>query len=267
MSRHAARRPLTAALALCAAALSPVAAGAEPQDAAPPGEGAAADAGRSARTGAFLPFTMSARSDTQRALVSMQGGYDTARAGPVFQSVVEAQVAGPLSLRAGGSYLGPSGQLRPDVGAKLDLLRQGRHGVDLAFAAGYEAQGFNLTPAIAARVALARTSGATTLLGNLGYGVGTEQGEHHGDARLAALRRVGRNLHLGLDSRFRVDLERDQDEPAGEPDWELVAGPAASYALGRFVISASGGVSVLQLRLQDDRHLGVLGTMGLGAVF
>jgi hypothetical protein len=266
MSRQTSCRRVAAALAL-GAAVVPWAAGAQPEDVGPPAGGVPPEAHRSADTGAFLPFTMSARSDTQRALVTMQGGYDTARDGAVFHSVVEAKLLGPLSLRAGGSYLGPSGQLRPDVGAKLDLLRQRRHGLDLAVAGGYEAQGFNLTPAIAARVALAHAFGATTLVGNVGYGVGTEQGEHYGDARLAALRRLGRSLHVGVDSRARVDLERDQDEPAGEPAWELVAGPAASYALGRFVVSASGGVSALQLRLADDRQLGVVGAMGLGAVF
>jgi hypothetical protein len=225
------------------------------------------EARRSAATGAFLPFTMSARSDAQRALVHMQGGYDGARDGVVFGSVVEAQLLGPVSLRAGGSYLGPTGRLRPDVGFKLDALRQERHGLNLAVAGGYEAQGFNMTPAISARVAAARAFGGTTLFGNVAYGKATEAGEHYGDARVAVLQQVGRDLHLGVDSRYRVDLERDLDEPAGEPDWELVAGPLASYALGRFVVSAGAGLSALKLRLSDERQVGVQGTMGLGAVF
>jgi hypothetical protein len=139
--------------------------------------------------------------------------------------------------------------------------------VDVAAVAGYEAQGFNLTPAVVARAAIGRTLGHTRLTGNVGYGVGTRAGERFGDLRMAALQRLSRDLHLGLDSRFRIDLERDADEPAGEPDWELTAGPMAALSLGRFIVSAGGGATALKYRLVPERHVGVYGLMGLGAVF
>jgi hypothetical protein len=146
-----------------------------------------------------------------------QGGYDGAENGAVFQTTLEARILGRLSLRAGG-YIGPSGTFRPEVGLRVDALRQERHGVDLAFLGLYEAKGFNTVRAITARVAVSRPFGDTRLVGDLGYGFGLEEGERYGDFRLAGLHAVTSHLQVGLDSRFRVVLERDSDEPLGEPD-------------------------------------------------
>jgi len=238
------------------------------------GEGNAKDgepteraARQSAEAGAFLPWTMGARSDSQRALVYGQGGYDSAQAGAVFETVLEAQLHGRISLRVGGSYLGPSGRFRPEAGLRVDVLRQELHGVDLAVLGVYEAQGFNTVRAVTARVAVSRTLGDTRLVSNLGYGFGLQDGERYGDLRLAGLHALTRSQRVGLDSRFRIDLERDDDEPIGEPDWELVTGPLATYSIDRFVVSATAGLSALKFRLVGTTHMGAIGALGLGAVF
>ena len=75
------------------------------------------------------------------------------------------------------------------------------------------------------------------------------------------------NLYAGLDSRARVDLERDSDEPLGELDWDMQAGPVATIALGRFAVSATGGVSAWKLRSRDNARVGAVGAVGVGAVF
>jgi hypothetical protein len=226
------------------------------------------EAAKSASAGAFLPFTMSARSDTQRALVYGQGGYGGAARGAIFETMMEAQVLGRLSLRAGGNYTETGGQFRPEVALRVDALRQEQSGVDLAVVGGYEAAGFNTVRAVTARVAVSRAFGDTRLVSNAGVGIGVDEGERYGDFRLAGLQAVGSRLHVGLDSRLRVDLERDASEPAGEPEWELTAGPVASFALGRFVLTASGGATALKFR-QGDRsnHVGAVGTLGVGSVF
>ncbi len=231
------------------------------------GESTARAARQSAEVGAFLPWTMGARGDSQRALVYGQGGYDSAQAGAVFETVLEAQLQGRISVRAGGSYLGPSGRFRPEAGLRLDVLRQELHGVDLAVLGVYEAQGFNTVRAVTARLAVSRSFGDTRLVSNLGYGLGLQDGERYGDFRLAGLHALTRNLQVGLDSRFRIDLERDAHEPIGEPDWELVTGPLATYSIDRFVVSATAGLSALKFRLVETRHVGAIGALGLGAVF
>jgi hypothetical protein len=228
----------------------------------------ARESAKSASAGAFLPWTMGARSDTQQAFVYGQGGYGGAEKGAVFQTVIEAQVYGRVSLRAGGEYTELGGKFRPEVGLRLDALRQERNGVDLAVVGGYESSGFNTVRAVTARVAVSRAFGDTRLVSNLGCGFGVDEGERYGDFRLAGLQALTDKLHVGLDSRLRVDLERDASEPAGEPSWELTTGPVASYALGRFVLTASGGLSALKLRQGDtSNHVGAIGTLGLGAVF
>lgn len=239
----------------------------EEADGAPSRPAPAPLAARSATAGAFLPLTLGARSDMQRGLVFVQGGYSGAERGGVYQLAAEAQLFGRLSVRAGGSYFGPNDTFRPEVGLRVDALRQESHGVDVAVLGVYETKGFNTVRAVTARVAVSRAIGATRLLGNLGYGVGLQDGEGYGDFRLAGLHALGARFQVGLDSRLRVDLERNANEPAGEPDWELLAGPLATYTIDRFVVSATAGYSALKYRQVSGTHAGVLTTVGVGAVF
>jgi len=261
------RRPGLATLSVAACALVGVLAGlarAE-DDGVLPGPPPAATA--SVARGSFLPWTMGARSDAQRGLVYMQGGYDGADQGAIYQMVGEAQLFERLSLRAGGSYFGRGDTVRPEVGLRVDLLRQEQQGVDMAVLGVYEAKGFNAVRAVTARVALSRAFGETRLVSNLGYGFGLEEGERYGDFRLAGLRRVTERITLGLDGRLRVDLERNGDEPAGEPDWEVVGGPLIAYTLDRYVVSATAGYTAMKYRLVNGLHDGVMATLGVGAVF
>lgn len=236
----------------------------------PPGDDGSTRAPTAAagtQAGAFLPFTAPARGDTQRAYAWVQGGYDSAHDGFVFDSNAQAALAGPVSLRAGVGYVGPRGDIRPSVALSVDALHQERFGVDLAFYGGYQGQGFNTVPALNVLVAVGRSFGRLNLLANVGYGYGLDEGEHFGEARLAALVRVTPSLRIGLDSRARLDLERDDDEPENEPDWDVVAGPEATLALGRFVVSAGGGLSMIQYRLSSTVYTGAQGHLSLGAVF
>lgn len=231
-------------------------------------EPAAGDTARSAAdAGGFATWTMSARSDAQKGLVLVTGGYDGGRDGAQFESVLEARLYGPLSFRAGGSYIGPDGEMRPIFTAKVDALRQERQGVDLAIAGGYEPNGFNTVPAVVVNAAVSRRIDQLRLQSNLGVGTGLEENELYGDARLAALYRLGDRVQAGVDSRLRVDLERDTDEPEGEPDWELVAGPLTTVTIGRFAVTGGVGLSATRLRLETKTSVGPLGYMGVGAVF
>src|SRR5437868_7342317 len=104
---------LAAVLAAGAAAAWPRAAHAQ---APGPGDGDGDDhdgasttdaAAHAAESGAFLASALAARSDGRRGLVSILGGYDQVRHGGTYDATAEAQLLGPLSLRAGASYDGP----------------------------------------------------------------------------------------------------------------------------------------------------------------
>ena len=224
-------------------------------------------AAHAAESGAFLASALAARSDGRRGLVSILGGYDQVRHGGVYDATAEAQLLGPLSLRAGASYDGPGTSSSPHLELRLDTLRQGSHGIDLAIAGGYTGASFNDVPAAVLKVALGRSVGASYLLANLTYEHGLEDGERAGELRLAALYPVGHGAHVGLDSRFQVDLERGGHDPAGETEWEWRSGMVASYAWDRFVLTGSGGVSALRLHGTATTALGPAVMAGLGTVF
>lgn len=231
-------------------------------------EVAAPEAAHTAETGGFLASALAARSDGRRGLVTVLGGYDGARKGGIYDTTGEAQLTGPLSLRAGASYDGPGTSSSPHLELRLDTLRQDRHGIDLAIAGGYTGAGFNDVPAAVLKLALGRSIGATYMLANLTYEHGLADGERAGEFRLAALVPVAQGTHVGVDSRLQVDLERGGHDPDGETDWEWRSGLVASYAWDRYVVTGSGGVSAVRIRgATPGPAVGPSVMAGLGTVF
>lgn len=259
-----------AALAMCEC----VAAQAWAQDdrGAAAGSSAPASAQQSASAGAFSNWTMTARSDTQRATARVTGGYDGAGKGATFDGGAEVQLMNRVAVRATGSS-SPGGSSTDGGGlglrfeGKLDALRQETNGVDLAIAGGYESRGFNEVPALAGTLALGRSLGRLQLLANVGYARGLSDAEQYGSAGLAGIYQASQQLQLGLDSRLRIDLERDEDEPPGEREWELLAGPTVTYSVGSFAVIGGTGLAANQLRLQPGLNVGAIGYVGLGAAF
>jgi len=262
--RSAARHILVAVVAVPAFAGTPRLAHAEDDV---DGETPPSSSAQTAATGAFLPSALSASSEGRRGLVSLSGGYDNARRGGIYDTTAEAQITGPVSLIAGASYDGPGTDAAPHFELRVDALKQRKHGVDLAFSGGYSDVGFNTVPAVVTKLAIGRSVGPTYLLANLGYQRGLEEGEHAGELRVAALYPVTAAVHVGLDSRFQIDLERDDDEPSGETDWESRTGVVAGYTWNRLLFSAAAGVTSLRLRDGTPTQTGPTITGGLGVVF
>ena len=63
-----------------------------------------------------------------------------------------------------------------------------------------------------------------------------------------------------------VDMNPD-DVPSGKLDYDVQAGPVATYTYGRFAVSATGGVSAWKLRSSETPKVGAVGAVGLGAAF
>ena len=83
--------------ALCFAVLAAASARAQDDGDEPPPSTASAAAG----AGNFMPFTESARGDTQRAFALAQGGYDSVRDAASFRASAQARLLGRLSVRGG----------------------------------------------------------------------------------------------------------------------------------------------------------------------
>jgi hypothetical protein len=221
----------------------------------------------SAAAGTLLPFTIGARHERQGILIGGYGGFDQAKRAPVMAGTLDATFIENVTFRAVAMNAGMSDRLTPSVGVLVDIAREEKAGIDFAVGGDYELEGWNRVPSIVTRVAAGSTVGVTRLQANAAFGLGIERGERYGDLRLSGLHPVAQSLYAGLDSRARVDLERDMDEPSGELDWDVQAGPVVTLALGRYAISAQGGVSAWKARTGEQAKVGATGSVGVGAAF
>jgi hypothetical protein len=226
----------------------------------------------SVAAGDLLPFTTGARHHRQGLLFNTYGGYDDAKRAPVMQGVLDATLVERVTFRVTSTNTGMSDQLKFGFGALVDVIRAEDHGVDLAVGGDYELLGWNRMPAAVARTALGGNVGQLRLQGNAGFGLGLEGGDRYGDLRLSGLHPVTDRWYAGIDSRARIDLAStdpmDQAEaPSGKLDYDIQAGPVATYTYGRIAVSATGGVSAWKLRSGETAKVGAAGAIGLGAAF
>jgi hypothetical protein len=220
-----------------------------------------APVGAAAHQGALLPYSVSGRVNTGRAVGFGYGGYDTARAKPIMGAAAEAALSRSLALRAGAEYGQSSSQARPTVGLRMMILRQEAVGADLSVGVAYRAEGFTEPEGeIEAVIAAGRRFGDIYGLGNLAYGQDPEGHERDLELRLCFLYNGGRWL-AGLDSRGRWGFGTGRGE---EPKLDLIAGPTAMLLLGPMVLSVQAGPSILKT---TTLHRGIAALGGAGIVF
>lgn len=218
---------------------------AEPADA--PGTTPLGAAISGADAGMLLPFTVSARTDSQRAVVRVLGGYDSARERMQLEAIADVTIIGPVALRLGAQYGQRQDDFRPTVGLRVQALSQERQGIDLGVGAFYKPEGFTEPEGeIEAMLMFARRFGRVATFANLVYGQDPEGHERDGELRLGALYSLTTPLQVGVDARLRVDLgtEEEQREEEGGAEFDLVLGPTASYAFGAIALIAQAGFSL-----------------------
>jgi hypothetical protein len=218
-----------------------------------------------ASLGAFLPFSQPAVLDQQRAYALGLGGYDSARHTGTFEAATEVRVWGPIALRGGAVYTNGDRTLRPSFGARLQLLRERRQGVDGAFGVFYRPEGLTEPEGeIESVLSIGAHAGQTYLLGNLLYGQDPEGNERDGELRLAALRPVWARFLLGFDARLRFDLGSNAVKLAQrhEATLDALIGPSATALVGPLALSLQGGGSAL--RLGQSTAYGAFVMMGIG---
>ena len=229
------------------------------------------DAAQVSRDGTFLPTTITARIGDQRVAGLSLGGYDsTPERGAIFSTVVEGALFHRVALRVGLEYVNAIGEVRPSAGVRVAILRQEKHKVDLAVMLLYKNVGFSEATGgeFEMMVLLARRWGRLALFGNLVYGQGIDPGERDGELRLAFLYALSDRVNIGLDARARLDLgEEDEARMKSklEDDFDFVAGPMLSVAVGPIAFLAQvGGTAVVR---QEQAAGGVVALGGLGAAF
>ncbi len=228
--------------------------------------------GHLVRTGPvnLLPEGVAARVNDDRVVATTWAGYDGAKRSPLLTATVEARLVGRLVLLVGAGYTAQmpgSAGLRPQVGLRLQVLDQARHGVDGGVAVMYRQDEFTREGGFyQGAVALERRQGRLVLLVNLLYGQDGEGDDRDGEARVAAMASAGHGVLFGLDGRYRHDLWSDDPRGASRdrPVSELVAGPTASFTHGSWIVMAEAGVSSVQT---PATQTGVIALGGFGSWF
>jgi hypothetical protein len=220
-----------------------------------------------ARTGAASPLLLDATLGSQGALITGNGGYDTARSAALFDSAAEVRVWGPIALRAGVIYSEDTRRMRPSVGARVQFLRQAVHGVDGTLSSFFKTEGFNETEGeIETTLAIGRRFEQVYLLGNIAYGQDPEGNDRDGELRAAVLHPRGRAV-LGLEARGRSAIGAQHGtNSVVEPRLDVVGGAVGMMTVSSFVLFAEVGPSAFKLQGTDLRW-GVASLGGVCAVF
>lgn len=231
------------------------------------------EAAASADAGALLPMTLTPIVGSQTSLAFVMSGYDGARQSALVDSQVEATIWGPFAVRAGISYDSALGASFPFAGARVQLLQQAKHGVDLGFGGFYKPQDFRAEGNIVGTLSLGRRFDRLALFANTTFESDPEGDDRIGDLRTAALYRCAARLQAGAELRYRRDLGSDDPKRAGhsEPIFDFRAAPLLEYTWGPLALIAESGLTVAQgLDAIDTVHehsttrVGVLAIGGVG---
>ena len=218
----------------------------------------------------FLPTTSGAAVAPARSVTTAWGGFDGAGRTPVLSIGTEVRIVRRLALLVGAGYDqsgAASPTLRPRVGARVQVLAQDASGLDLGVSLAFRQDRFTSEDGmIQGAVALARSFGATSLVGNVVYAQDGEGDDYEGELRLAALHRVRGGLHLGVEGRYMrlLDSKDAHRQEHSTPSLEAAAGPIVAYMAGSWLLAVEAGYSARRTdRLQNG--LAMLG--GVGAAF
>lgn len=221
----------------------------------------------------WLPGAVAASSGSQRAGGFGWGGYDAAAHGPLLGATVEAVLGSRLVIGAGVTYSNAANaqpaMARPSVVARLQVLDQGRDGIDAGVSVGYDRSHFvEEEGEIQVSMASGWRSDRTSLLANVGYGQDGEGDDRVADLRLAGLYRARGDFHVGVNGHLRKLLSSTDPNRAtlGTPSLELTAGPAAAWMTGAWAFVVETGVSAIR-RETTQSQTGAIVIGGVGALF
>lgn len=245
----------------------------ERTDAVQPSHESKDDAGRALDDGRILPFAMGAVVPQAHANVTALGGYDSAARTGRALSAADARVFNFLALRLEYEH-GPgtgNNDDRVTFGARVALLNQAAHGLDLGAGFFFQPKDFRGEGDLVAALMFGRRFGRWGVFANTLVGMDTEGDDGSAELRLSSMYRATTRLHVGIDARGRYNFSDDEKRFSEQAlDWEVQAGPLASLSLGPVALTALFGPSALRLtqpHAGEQTSVGVLAMGGAGAVF
>ena len=230
------------------------------------------DASRATDDGRLLPFTMGTVVPQAHAGVTALGGYDSAARSARVVTSAEARALKFLAIRVEYEHgPGTGSDDRVTLGARVAILSQAAHGIDLGVGFFFQPKDFRDEGSFLGGILLGRNFGRWGLFLNGLAAVDTEGDDYSTEVRLSSMYRVSKLLHLGFDTRGRYNFSGDEKRfSAQQVNWEIQAGPLASMTLGPVALTAIVGPSALHLTEPNSEQrtaVGALAMAGAGAVF
>lgn len=232
-----------------------------------------ATAASAAEAGYLSPYTLPARVVSGRSWARAVGGYDTGASTYRVRSSAEASMTNYLALRVDFEH-GPSTSSndRAGLGARLQVLNQKAHGLDVGVGLSFQPSDFRGEGNLVGGFMLGRRFNRVAIFGSALLGSDPEGDDQELDGRLSTLVRVHPAVHLGWDNRFRAVLTNDTKRfGTTTVDWELAMLPSVVLTFGPIAFIGEAGFSALQQthsvgRPEQHRtvHKGLLAMAGAG---
>ncbi len=221
----------------------------------------------------IVPGTLGASVGSQTVVASSWGGYDSAGKAPIATLYTEVKLLPRLVLLAGAAWAVPNalgqggGDMRPQLGARVQLLNQAKYGVDMAAAFMFREDKFGAEDGLfQGALSFERRFDHVSTVMNVIYGQDGEGDDHEGEVHLAVLADVAQRFHVGVDSRATRALASTDPRRAqlGTPTGTLIAGPLAAFTYGPVAVMTEVGMSEVWVASLKS---GVVAMGGVGAAF
>jgi hypothetical protein len=181
----------------------------------------------------------------------------------------EIQVWGPfrLVLRVDNVTASDNGKARPGIGAAVQMLDEGKHGVAGSAYFSYKAEGFTEAEGeLEGLLSFGKQFGALHSTLNIAYGQDPEGNERDGELALGLHVEPLRGLFTGVIGRYRDALGSNGDKGTGVLR-DALGALSATYAVGRFGVTASAGLAGVKTTTSNGMQTGAQAAFAVGAVF
>jgi hypothetical protein len=221
----------------------------------------------------IIPGTQGASVGSHPVVASSWGGYDSGAKAPIASLYTEVKLAPRLVLLGGAAWAVPNalgqggGTMRPQLGARVQILNQAKFGVDMAASFMFREDKFGAEDGLfQGSLSFGHRFDRVSAVMNVVYGQDGEGDDHEGEVHLAVLADVAQHFHVGVDSRATRALASTDPRRAqlGTPTGTLIAGPLAAFTYGPIAVMTEVGMSEVWV---ESLKSGVVAMGGVGAAF
>jgi len=212
---------------------------------------------------AFTPGMLRANAGNENGFVVAASNWSTAASNDItLDAIGEVRVWGPVRLIASVSNaFGDTA--KPGIGAGVQLLREGRHGLDGTAYARFKTEGFTEPEGeLEVAFAMARRFGPVHGGLDVTYGQDPEGNERDGELATAAQLELRPGLFAGAAARYRDALGSTKEAIARDG----FGGASTTWTLGPVALTGMAGVAMVET-IGAPRKFGPAATLAIGAAF